>query len=337
MLKAALIGLGGITVSHRKAFAELKKMGKAELVAAYDINPEAITKKKAINIDSDSGADDSFNFYTDLDKMLESEKIDFVLVCVPTYLHSEVTVDLLNRGYNVLCEKPMALNSKDCKKMIDAANKNGKKLMIGQCLRFLEAHDYIKSAIDDGRFGKLLSAYFERLSSPPTWGYENWFMNPSLSGGCITDLHIHDIDLIRYLLGEPKAVSCRANTSICVNDTVHSTLIYDDIPVTAIGDWTLKGVKFQANSRFNFEKATVECLNGSKELTVYPKDGGEVEKIELSKDSAYFGELSYFCDFIEGKIENTKNPPESAMKTLRLIEALRKSAGHGGKFIKFSV
>ncbi len=336
MLKAAIIGLGGISVSHRKAFVQLKKMGKAELACAYDVNPEAMANKKAINIDSDSGADDSFNFYTDLDKMLECEKIDFVLVCVPTYLHSEITVDLLNRGYNVLCEKPMALNSKDCKKMIDAANKSGKKLMIGQCLRFLEAHDYIKSAIDDGRYGKLLGAFLERLSSPPVWGYENWFMDPSLSGGCLTDLHIHDLDLVRYLLGEPSSVSCRANTSICVNDSVHSTLIYDGVPVTAIGDWTLTGMDFQANSRFNFEKATLLSTKGGKELTVYSKDGSESYNVQISKNSAYFGELSYFCDFIEGKIENTKNPPESAMNTIRLIEALRESAERSGEFVPFS-
>ena len=336
MLKVGLIGLGGITVSHRKAFAQLKKMGKAELVCAYDVNPEAMKKKKEINIDSASGAEDNFNFYTDLDKMLASEKIDFMLVCVPTFLHCEVTVDLLNRGYHVLCEKPMALNSSDCKKMIDAANKNGKKLMIGQCLRFLEAHDFIKAAIDDRRYGKLLGAFLERLSSPPVWGFENWFMDPALSGGCLTDLHIHDLDLVRYLLGEPDSVSCRASTSICVNDTVHSALIYNGIPVTAIGDWTLAGMDFQANSRFNFENATVLCTKGGKELTVYSKDGSEPTEIPINKNSGYFGELSYFCDLIEGKTENTKNPPESAMTTIRLIEALRESAERSGEFVPFS-
>ena len=188
--------------------------------------------------------------------------------------------------------------------MIRASEVAGKHLMIGQCVRFYPAFDYVKEAIDEGRFGKLLGGFFSRLSAPPSWGWENWYMNPERSCGCINDLHIHDVDIIRYLFGEPDSVSCRASTSICVHDTVHTSLFYGDAPVTAIGDWTLVGTKFEATCRMDFEKATVTYVGST--LTVYPKEGEPfvpaLPKISDAPVPTFpdkiFYELSHFTDAI---------------------------------------
>ena len=334
MLKAGLIGLGGITRTHRKAFAALEKLGKAELVAAYDIDPGAFDRKIAINIDDGTSKfSEHFKFYTDLDEMLEKEELDFLDVCVPSFLHSKITSDLLRRGYHVMCEKPMALTYDDCREMIRASEESGKELMIGQCLRFYPAFDYIKEVIDDGRFGKVIGGFFSRLSAPPIWGWENWFMTPERSGGCITDLHIHDVDIIRYLFGEPEAISCHATTSICRHDTVHTSFFYGNTPITAVGDWTLTGIPFSATCRVNFEKATV--VFDKDGVTVYPKDGTESYKVTLSSVSGHQGELDFFCDVITGKIKNTKNPASSAANTIRLVEEMRKSAENGGAVVSF--
>lgn len=332
MLRAALIGLGGITGSHRRGYANLEKKGIAKLVCACDINPKAIEKKLAINIDNGSTPwEEKFNFYTDLEEMLAKEEFDFVDICVPSFLHREMTVRMLERGYNVLCEKPMALNYEDCLAMIRASEKAGKHLMIGQCVRFYPAFDYVKEAIDEGRFGKLLGGFFSRLSGPPIWGWENWYMNPERSCGCINDLHIHDVDIIRYLFGEPDAVSCRASTSVCVHDTVHTSLFYGDTPVTAIGDWTLVGTKFEASCRMDFEKATVTYVGST--LTVYPKDGSASFAVPLENISGYEGEIAYFCRVVEGKCQNTKNPPTASAGTIRLIDEMRKSIAAGGAVV----
>ena len=87
------------------------------------------------------------------------------------------------------------------------------------------------------------------------------------------DMHIHDVDIIRYLFGEPDAVMCRATSSVCAYDTVHSSFIYGKTPITAIGDWTLLGVPFSAECRINFESATITF--DTREVKVYPKDGTE--------------------------------------------------------------
>ena len=330
MLKAALIGFGGIAKSHRRALANLEKEGIVSLICACDVNPDAYTARIKINNDGDDvQIKEHINFYTDAEEMYSKESFDLVIVCTPSFLHSRISCDALSRGYHVLCEKPMALNYEDCLKMINAAEAAGRELMIGQCLRFYPAFDYVKAAIDDNRFGKVIGGFFSRLSTPPNWGWENWFMNPERSGGCITDLHIHDVDLVRYLFGDPKAVSCRSHTSICAHDVVHSTFeYYDGAPITAVGDWTLKGVPFKASTRIDFEKATVIFEDGV--LTIYPKDDNEPYEVELAKHSGHEGELRYFCGVINGEIKNEKNPATSAAKTIRLIEQMKESAESGG-------
>ena len=336
MLKAALIGFGGIAKAHRKAFLKLEDLGIAKLVCAYDIEPKAFSKKISINIDSEAvDAEEHINFYTDLDEMVAKEEFDFVDICVPSFMHCKLTVEMLRRGYHVMCEKPMALNYADCEEMIRAAEESGKELMIGQCLRFYPVFNYIKEAIEENRFGKVTGAFFSRLSAPPIWGWENWFMSPERSGGCITDLHVHDIDIIRFLFGEPEAVSCRAESSISVHDTVHTSLIYGGTPITAVGDWTLTGVPFQAASRINFENATL--INTGMKLTVYPKDGAEPYEVPFESISGQHAELAYFCEVIEGKRENLKNPAISAARTIKLVEHMRKSAADNGKIVPFSL
>lgn len=328
MLNAAIIGFGGIAQAHKQGYEALEAQGKVRLACAYDINPEAAQKTVALNISSGSDtAKGGVNFYTDLEEMLAKEKIDYIDICAPTYKHKELTIQMLRRGFHVLCEKPMSLSSADCEEMIAVAKECGKSLMIGQVLRFYPAFDYLKEVIEDGRYGKILNAHFSRLSTPPTWGWDNWFMDPSRSGGCILDLHVHDVDMVRHLFGEPEAVFCRTSTSICVNDVVHTSFLYGDMPVTAVGDWTQTNVPFTAIAHFGFEKATV--VVNLTNVTVYPKDGGEAIKVELDQTLPFAREIGYFVDVISGKVVNTKNPPESAAMTVKLVEKMCESAKTG--------
>lgn len=334
MLRAGIIGFGSISKAHRNGYMNLEKLGKVKLVCAYDIEPEAFCKNVKNNLDDpENELCEQINHYTDLDEMLKNEDIDFVDICVPSYLHSKITVELLDRGYHVLCEKPMALCYDDCVKMIEAAKRAGKELMIGQCLRFYPGFDKIKEYIADERYGKVLGAYFSRLSAPPTWGWDNWFADPERSGGAVTDLHIHDIDIIRYLFGEPESVSSRASSSFCAYDTIHTSLFYGGTPITAIADWTRVGMPFDATSYVNFEKATVK-FDGAN-LTVYPKDSGEAEVVPLENLCGYQGEISYFCDVVAGKIKNTKNPAKSAATSIRLVEHIKQSADENGRIVRF--
>lgn len=334
MLKAALIGFGGIAqAAHLPAYRNLQERGKVKLVAVCDIDPQRFTKAMEINI---GGAQDSssmdFRRYTDWEDMLDHQEVDMVDVCLPTFLHAQTTVELLKRGYHVLSEKPMALDYEQSMTMVETANQAKGQLMIGQCLRFASGYTFLKDAIEANTFGKPMSAVFRRMSGPPVWGWDNWFMDYERSRGCLLDMHIHDIDMVRFLFGEPDAVSCVTQDVYSRDDIAHSRLMYRGMSVLAIGDWSQEGTGFTADYRVAFEKATV--VLDSEGVTVYPR-GGEAYKPELDDKSFYEAEIEFFVDLIASGADNVINPPSSAAMTVKLIDTLRESARSGGRVIPF--
>ncbi len=330
MIKVALLGYGGIAqAAHMPAYRELEKEGKLQLVAVCDIDPTRFGGNMEINIGGTNNTlDENVKRYTDWHEMVANETFDMVDICVPTFLHAELSIEMLNRGYHVLSEKPMSLCYEDCVRMCEAAKAADSKLMIGQCLRFGNEYGYLKTVIDEGAFGKPLSGTFRRLSSPPIWGWDNWFMDPSRSGGCILDLHIHDIDIIRHLFGEPTAISCDTQDVYSQYDIAHSRLYYPGFSMLAIGDWSQQGVPFTCDYRVAFEKAIVDFAEGK--IKVYPREG-EPYTPDWTPNNFYAAEIAFFVDMLENGGDNTLNPPESAAKTVKLIAALRDSADHGGE------
>jgi len=208
MIKVGILGYGGIARSHRRGYEILAKQGApVELVALCDIDPNQFSGNMTINLGgTDCDKTKTYRTYTDLEEMLAKEEPDTIDICLPTYLHCEYACMLLKRGYNVQSEKPMGLNGKECEMMLAAAKESGKKLMIGMCLRFEPLYTELKKMIDDGRFGKVHAASFDRLSGLPRWGYDNWFRDYKRAGGVALDMHIHDVDLMNYLFGLPKSV-----------------------------------------------------------------------------------------------------------------------------------
>jgi predicted dehydrogenase len=128
-LKIGIIGCGGIAnQKHMPSLAKLTNMG--EMVAFCDVIEE-----KAKKAAQDFGSENA-KVYVDYKKLLEDESIDVVHVLTPNLQHSYITVDALEAGKHVMCEKPMAINSIEAKKMVDAAKRTGKKLTIGYQNRF---------------------------------------------------------------------------------------------------------------------------------------------------------------------------------------------------------
>ena len=159
-------------------------------------------------------------------------------------------------------------------------------------------------------------------------------MKPELSGGVIYDLHIHDCDMIRWLFGEPKAFSAIAQSLAVHHDTAYFTYHYDNLPVVATADWSLKGVIFHDGYTVGFEKATV--IYDTTGVTVYNREDGSAEKITLAPYGGIESEIDYLVDCIEKGIEPEKNPPESSARTVAIAEAMIRSADNGGRRIEFS-
>jgi predicted dehydrogenase len=338
MLKVGLIGIGFMGRGHLDNYIRLESEGyPVKLTAICDIDEKKF-KGEFIpgNIDVGAGKYDfsKYHLYTDMDEMLEKEELDYVDIALPTYLHAEATIKALNKGFHVLCEKPMALSSKECESMIQAAKANNRKLMVAQCLRFWPHYEYLKECVESGRYGKALGGYFFRGGGTPQWSYENWLQNKEKSGGCLLDQHIHDVDTINWLFGKPDYVSTLARNVIPGSgyDIVSTNYFYGDGKViNAQDDWTLQGdFGFEMLFRVNFEKANLVYQGGV--LKVNPTDG-EGFIPELPEDLGYYREMKYFAEAIMKDTPILTATPESTMDTIKIAEGEVRSADQNGKLI----
>jgi predicted dehydrogenase len=339
MLKVGLVGIGFMGRGHLDNYIRLESEGfPVKLVAICDIDPDKFENKFVPgNIDVGNAKYDfsKYNLYTSIDEMLEKEDLDYVDMPLPTYIHSESAVKALNKGVNVLCEKPMALTVEQCQAMIDAAEKNNKKLMIAQCLRFWPAYEYVKECIDTNKFGDVVGAYFFRGGATPRWSYQNWLLQKDKSGGALLDQHVHDVDTINWLFGTPKSVSTIGRNVIPGSgyDIVSTHYIYDDGKVvTAEDDWVLNGdYGFEMRFRVNFENGNVVYENGV--LKVNPNDGKSFTP-DLPADNGYYREIKYYVNALLNDQTIDIAAPHSTMETIRIARAEVESADNNGKVVE---
>lgn len=323
MYNVAIIGYGGIARVHEASYRELESSGKAKLVAVLTRNASSFDEKKSINLNNDDGVKSDFHRYTDIEEMLSKEKIDVIDICLPTHLHKETAIDMLRRGYHVLCEKPMATSYEDCMEMLDEAKKAGKRLMVGQCLHFFPEYEYLKDVVSSEKYGKVKSAFFERLSAPPLWSAENWIMKKENFGSCLHDLHIHDVDMCHYLFGAPNKVFCKSKDGFAEIDGVTSLLMYENFTATIMADWSLVNFPFTSGYRVCFEKGTIVDHNGK--VTEYPNEGEAFEP-EINAGNGYTQEISHFMDVAGGERDHGKNHVRDAAMTIKLLKLLEESA-----------
>lgn len=199
-LRIGIIGCGGI--ANGKHMPSLKKINKVEMVAFCDIIEERAEKAK-----KQYGTPDA-KVYTDYKKLLEDKTIDVVHVCTPNRSHSFITVDALEAGKDVMCEKPMAINSAEAKKMVDAAKRTGRLLTIGYQSRQRNDSQYMKQECLDGTFGEIYyaKAIAIRRRAVPTWGV---FLNEyEQGGGPLIDIGTHSLDLTLWMMDNYKPKMC---------------------------------------------------------------------------------------------------------------------------------
>ena len=204
LIKVGIIGCGGI--ANSKHMPSLAKVKDCEMVAFCDIIPE-----RAVNAAKKFGTADA-KAYTDYKELLADPEIEVVHVCTPNRSHSFITVDALYAGKHVMCEKPMAINSVEAKKMIDAAKETGKKLTIGYQSRFREDSMYMKKESEDGTFGDIYYAKATALRrrAVPTWGV---FLNEyEQGGGPLIDIGTHALDLTLWMMNNYKPKYCVGTT-----------------------------------------------------------------------------------------------------------------------------
>ena len=195
-LRIGIVGCGGI--ANGKHLPSLKAINRADIVAFCDLIPERAEKACA-----EYGAEGA-KTYTDYHRLLEDKSIDVVYVLTPNRMHAQVSIDALNAGKHVMCEKPMAINPAEAQKMLDAAKETGKILTIGYQGRYRPDSQYLKKECEAGELGDIYYARANaiRRRAVPTWGV---FLNEyEQGGGPLIDIGTHSLDLTLYLLNNYK-------------------------------------------------------------------------------------------------------------------------------------
>ena len=195
-VKYGVIGCGAI--GQRRHIPECVANPDSKLVALSDP-----VKERVEELGKKYGAKP----FTDYKEMLKSSDVDAVVVAGPNSLHASMSIDALNAGKHVLCEKPMATTREDAKAMMKAAEKNGKFLMIGLNQRLMPPHIRAKEILESGKLGKALAFRTAfKHPGPEGWsvdGGKSWFFRKAEAFMGVTgDLGVHKADLMRWLLGQ---------------------------------------------------------------------------------------------------------------------------------------
>ena len=212
--------------------------------------------------------------------LVAAEKLDIALVLLPTYLHAEHAIAAMERGMNVFMEKPVCLKRSEAKKLLEAERKSGKKAMVGQVVRFFSEYIYLKDLYEKQAYGRLKSIVLQRLTGgpkPKSPREVSWFRVPEKSGTAVLDFHIHDVDFMRSLLGEPQSVSVTSDASAADQPThIAAVYGYKDTFALAEGTWGhAPAYRFGMGYRANFERATVVYNSMSTPtVTLFDDDGG---------------------------------------------------------------
>ena len=315
MLKIALAGVGGISGAHIPAW---ESMEDVELVALCDVRPEQMEKYE------------DKRRYTDFDEMLQKEKIDILDICLPTYLHADYAVKAMEKGINVICEKPISLKREDVARVYGVAEKNNVKFMVAQVLRFWTEYEIVKKIYDEKSYGKLLSGSMTRLGGYPAWSWDGWMMNEKRSGLVPFDLHIHDLDFMVYAFGKPRNVR---NLRVKRTDQDYISVLYefDDFFITSEASWFVGRYPFGPKFRFQFENAIVTWERG--EMLIYEKNGkiwnpisdrsnNDTGDIGLPASNAYANEIRYFTDCVKSGENPDKVKPDELEAVIDILNNL---------------
>jgi predicted dehydrogenase len=258
--------------------------------------------------------------------MIEDPTIDAIDICLPTGMHAPLTIAALNAGKHVLCEKPMALTTEDCARMLEASDRAWKRhqgvLMIAHVLRFWPAYLYLREAVACRSYGDIQSLALGRKSGLPVWA--PWLLRAEESGGGILDMLVHDFDQALLLFGAPTSVVVRSPAS---HNMVDCSLKYPNgFEIAVDGGWYEGEVPFSMHFELASRAGELRYTAGQLQLA-HP--AGPVEPIVQAKSDAYAVQLAYFVDCCQKGHRPLECTPESSAQAVALALKVAAMAAKG--------
>lgn len=338
-MKYALIGCGRIAVNHMKAALN----NELEIVAVCDVLPE---KMEEILAKYDLQDDKTIKRYTDYKEMIEKEEIELASIATESGIHAEIALYCIEKGVNLIIEKPMAMSIEDADKIIKLSEEKNVKVSACHQNRFNVAIQELRKAIEAGRFGKLShgsihvrwnrnQGYYDQAPWRGTWEQD---------GGALMNQCIHGIDLLRWMMGDEIEEIYGAT-----RQQFHNYLEAEDVGMAV--------VKFK-NGAIGTIEGTTNVYPKNLEETLYifgengtVKIGGtstnnidvwdfadetdadkENKGLEESASNVYGnGHTSLFADVVEA-IEQDRQPyvdARAGRDALEMVLAIYKSAAEG--------
>ena len=327
-IKFIIVGCGRIGERHAQHINE-----QGELVAVCDID---VAKAKSLSEKYKA------KYFLDLETLLESDlDFDLAAICTPNGLHSKHSIMVLNNQKHVLCEKPLALSSKDCGEMIITAEQNNVRLFAVKQNRFNPPVQKVKELLKNNKLGSICSVQLNCFWNRNFDYYDgSWKGSMDLDGGTLFTQFSHFIDLLYWLIGDIKDV-CGFS-----NNFIHDFIEFEDAGVIALKfhNNTIGTINYSVNSyNKNFEgsltifgsKGTVKIGGQYLNELEYQEIEG-MDKIELEKGNLpnnygnYVGSMSNHGLVYKNLISVLKdgNPINAnafeAMKTVEIIEKIYK-------------
>jgi predicted dehydrogenase len=340
--RVGIIGLGFMGSTH---FHIYRRLGKAKIVAVADVDPnkrKGDWRKIAGNIgDFDNSKPIDFNGVRAYEcgcELIADPNVEVVDICTPTPTHKDLVVAALKAGKHVISEKPIVRDSSEMAELLRAVKSAKTFYTTGMCLRTWPEYRHAFETFKAGKIGKLVYAHFRRISPNIDGGaWKNWFMQDKLSGGALLDLHLHDVDLVRYFFGRPKAVTAvgvKGFRSDKGYDHVVGLFDFGDGTVVSTeGGWTpAKGIPFEMSFQIVGTKGTIR-LSETGYSIVY--ENGKVEKPKPAQpglETGWHVELDYFIRCVQsGRKPDRYLQVKELDDSLRMVEAERVSMESGKK------
>jgi len=298
----------------------------AQVVGISDVRPEQAAKL--------AQAADARPFDT-LDHLLDQTRVDALDICLPTDLHEEAIYTAARRGVHCIVEKPIAPDAESARRVAGKIAGSKSIVMVAHVIRFWPEYEYLKDAVEAGSWGKLAALALTRVSPRPGWTSNNWILDPKRSGGALLELHIHDSDYLRRLLGEPEGVdSCGVKIGGAW-DYVSTNYRYPGMAVSALGGWNMPAnMPFKMAYRATFEKALLDFDSTRTPTLLLYREGHDVESPaaprpnvvsarsigNISGLDGYYNELRYFVDCVEKGIAPERSGVKDAVATMELLQ-----------------
>ena len=335
-LKVGIIGVGTIGQAHLRAFTAHKE---SKVVAIADINKKALdASSKKFKVDKT---------FTDYQDLLALDEVEAVVVCTPPFVHAKIVCDAASAGKHVLCEKPMALNSREAEKMVEACNKAGVQLGICSARsRLTPTVELAKEYLTEGKIGRIYYARMTMIRRRGRPGIDilkesKWFLDSSKAGGgALIDIGCYDIDVMLYLLGDVQPMAVSAITFTGIGEPVKLETVYD------VEEHSSVFVKFKKDLAVTFETSWASNLNSYREtilfgtkaalkldpFTYYTEEDDREVTTTINFPREPWGSWEKLIkDFVSAcrKNRKPKTPGEDGLKVMQIIEMAYKSAKLG--------